>query len=1001
MPQRRANARRRRPVRANLTSSPYATALAARRPPKGALEQASRTPPVVRVTKPPHDEGAELEPDPPFEQAYCEMQNLPLTRGQRLETLTLLSTSLTDSDFRLGGPLDESEFIELSNAELADLLREYVDANGQPMYRYPRGAVFVDEDLPNPTNAPTPLLAALYDLANGVVLTDEVIYEGDLWPNAPEFAVEVAHLRVHGVAWANPPLGMEPKYAGQTLPSASTTSPDGLAILLANMSATRTTLRGLWLKLVGKQLAAQAESLAQLEQQLGTSNDDDAIDVPDVRHKIDVLLGVLAHAETYPKYDTSHPDSSLFYYWNDIDGDWAGERELWSMSSSAMAAYVAGGGEPLSVVVEAFLAAYDKYVADIGQYFGGDPSWYLTDQFQAPPGTAVARYLRYRSVFRDFLLALRARLYSPNADDDAQGAELVAIREAIAEALGERDRLRAIETRVATNALYEQWSSWLVSELREAVRVQRQVPGPLHHLVLTRRLGPFGELPRRPLRLVELPHSRQDDPLVAEPRVGLHTSYEMTITHRGFGAGRHLYSQTLFPGEAVEIQTRSLTRVQTSESETSAEKIFEETDSSSNEDFTRELSDTSNNSTKTNESEKHHFDASLKASYVGVVDLEASYGYDWSGSEEVQNFNSNLDKTLSKLATRLSNKRQVSFEISREVSTETFAESESTLKRKFANTNQEKTLTFNFFQVNRMLRAMVRLVDVELIYSSGKYTVVEVFTNDADPWSGERESDANGRSGAEAQMDAEALPVDLAESFDDGASIVIFQPPYSLRLPMARANAFLARTLVLDKARALNAEIWRRLSAEGGLGVGAFPWTKAKLTTWPKTGKQDWPSAAIDDEEVVADTVEIDGEAHPFANVDLRRRTGSGVYVPYVADDAHPNAVPLPTWSRDYVVGTEGIYAENMLGRCGALEGFATAHRDINVQLEQEKLDLQRALQPPKRDEFADDATFDKAIEQHVELVRAHRSAIVVDATPGTTVNVTHAGGGGDDGGAG
>lgn len=880
--------------------------------------------------------------------------------------------------FESGTILDEAVQTSLSIPELHALLEEYADNHGTQLHHYPRGT------LPSPTPrhewgdlSEATLLEALYSETAHYVLLEQALTDDGVTAETQAFVAQANELRVNVLAWANPSSELSGSF-GLELPADSKVEPDRLADIILSMSDVRFGVEDSLARALTQRIKVNNNARKQLE---ATIQDlaGDAANLVRMKSQVEELLEQINFATTLPKYDTAHKSRSFWFY--RTPNGVAVHTDLWPMSTSALENFVSDPAAGFDATAAAFPTAHSVFRSRVVQNFGDVPDWYLTPSAN----------FRFRAVFEQFLDLFLSQL---NARIDEQGT---VDPQSLARLEAHHTRQLALTSLLAdanSGSLYEDWTQWLVTRLSSGHRIRFVVPGDDHLLQLVERMDMSGQQQRGHMMLAPASAGSVGEALAGHARLGLLGQHQLVVHHRGFGAGRHLYSQSLFPGEQVEAKVRSLSRETSKVSTTSAEKIFEEADEGTTQDFSRELGNQSNNSVQRNEAESHKVSAELGVSVAAVVDLKTSYGYSWSASEESKDVVQSVEKTLDKLASRISSKRRVQFEQTVSTEAEQLFEEETTSTRKFRNINDERTLTFNFFEINREVRTVLRLDDLRLYYTSGRQHPTHVFINDSDAW--EETSDDL------LLPDAERLPIQLSQRFSPSAAITILAPAYRLLLPLSAANAFLAATFDESTALAIGSDVWRWLGdlpARPGHGVAAFPLPKQHAPSWPDVGGSPAPTVSIDGFDVLADTVTVGARMVLLPNIDLRYKPAPGRARGYFDTENSNNSVPRTLWHKDYTVATNGVYAENMLGRCLALEEYSTEHRRLDVELKGHEVALRRRLLPPDTTAFTsesgelDEERYDKAVERHLRLHAAHSTATVdIDAPQGTTVHLNDRG---------
>ncbi|MDK9708375.1 MAG: hypothetical protein OEL83_15130 [Desulforhopalus sp.] len=583
----------------------------------------------------------------------------------------------------------------------------------------------------------------------------------------------------------------------------------------------------------------------------------------------------------------------------------------------------------------------------------------------------------------------------------------------------------AVEKEVTNGLFYQEWASITASLLSAACQKKRILTDSFQPLVLrsasaVSALGSSKYLER-------IPVSRETNFFVQRPSVGVMKEYRLELQHAGFGLGKHLYSQTLFPGETVSIEIASRVRQKETETQSSAEHIFEEASTETLDEFTADLRLQLQNENRESHTSETEVGASASGDLFGIINIDAKASGKWSSMDEERAFSDRVNNLLQKLSTKLSQKRQVQLDLKIDKTVERESEESTKTTRSYSNLNKEKNLTVNFFQVTRKHRSAIYLDDLRFYYSSGRFPIMKIFvphaitTQEAERILGAHPLLAD--LAAETGVDYRSLlafglvaplPSELWDEFPNDAVIVILATPFTVSIPFSNVNAFLVGNLSFTKAREINEQLWTMIgggqASPEGLAVCAFPFGKVEAPDlWPHEGKtqDDWThTAPIRGALVCADRIEMEGTAlaHPLPNLDLRRKQTAALNSRYVSPAEGALALPKLLATHDYVVNTNGVYAENMLGQCGALEEYATRHRELDVrqkeleiertafglEREKEQLSQTRKAQAPARDDYPDRAEYDQAILDFqrlraIDTVKEHR----ITAPPGVTVNLS------------
>jgi hypothetical protein len=203
------------------------------------------------------------------------------------------------------------------------------------------------------------------------------------------------------------------------------------------------------------------------------------------------------------------------------------------------------------------------------------------------------------------------------------------------------------------------WIDTFQDLLEKYVQRRRVIDRDRLVLRLMPRKGAYGEVPtgkkgrtdlspEHPVRMTE---SYRLDTLddkylnVADPRFYLREDYLLQLKHQGFGIGRQLYSMSLLPEEEQVITVKSFKGTTVTESESSAENIFEEQGAETASDFARELQ--KENQSESSDSSSISVSAKASASY-GCASGSVEAGYNAQSSS--REFSKNMSSTTERLA---------------------------------------------------------------------------------------------------------------------------------------------------------------------------------------------------------------------------------------------------------------------------------------------------------------------------------------------------------------
>lgn len=575
-------------------------------------------------------------------------------------------------------------------------------------------------------------------------------------------------------------------------------------------------------------------------------------------------------------------------------------------------------------------------------------------------------------------------------------------------------KIRWAITMINSSVISDSVINKLTTTLKQAFTTNKVVDSTFIPLLLERTYGAYGETVRLPYKLQPLPENRLKDYNEYAPEVGLISEYSMEVKHQRFGYGKHLYSQSLFPGETVSIDMSTKSKKEIEVTVNSSEKVFEDANSETSTDFNQELNNEL--SKTTDKSKKDNFSASATLSAQGFgVSVSGSISKSTEASQQVNEFAKSVENTSDKLAKKLSDQRQVTFEQTNNQKTLSTFEEETKTTRKFENINKEKTLTFNFFQITREYLNTLYLDNINFIYTSGKYRIATIFvpvefdieivrqTNkELDDLLKKLENENLTWQKLEEQKIVRRIPGQLSDSLLPGSIIVLFQPPYYEIKSLSSTNLFLAQTFDQENGTVfeINHHIWKYIGGDNispdGLNIAAFPQSKTELKTWPKTGDKDAPETSIFDstDKVVADKIVVKGVAskeyeYLLANIDLCTKRVQHYSARYV-NKQRENAIPMSIFNKTFIINTEGVYCENMLGKCGALEQFATDHRRLDVEAKTIANQQAIIMLPPNISNYTKDGVVDfdnygKAVEQYEKMIKAQKTEVTTIANTTNT----------------
>ena len=605
---------------------------------------------------------------------------------------------------------------------------------------------------------------------------------------------------------------------------------------------------------------------------------------------------------------------------------------------------------------------------------------------------------KVRKKFIPFLYKLRTELINSS---ESNNEEYIQYHTRKTQLISKLNSLTDIYNLVGADLVTENIVTKIIADLSTTVLQKKYVSDFLSHAVMLADAN-------KNIVLVTPPDSRLHNLLDYAPNMGIVTEFSLEIMHQKFGFGKHLYSESLFPGEEVTLEVSSKSKKEVEVTTTSSEKIFEQANEKTSSDFQEQVSKELNDSFNKNLTSNESLNLSASAGFLGIS-LSAGYNYQTSSSETINSAAKKVNNVTNKLAKELSDQRQVTFEKSTTEKSVYSSEEENKSTRKFVNINKERTLTFNFFQITREYQSTLYLEDIELLYSTGKFSFATIFINVEDIYDLTNQEYVASISGLKQFLNKVAantvqtvqhlidnktirkLPSEFSDNFEKGAVMIVYSPPYSQTIPLSQANYFLANTFKPGSTtqKELNNLIWKFIGngsvSPDGIGVGAFPYSwddyeSDESIEWPETQRNASPFAKISAHKVVADKIKVvmDKKESEFElpNLDLCFNKVRHFRTRYVSTAENRNSLPLAVMQKNYVINTNGVYCENMLGNCGALEKFATDHRELDVKAKELEVEKSRRMLPPRREDFATDTeagfeAYAKAVEQYEKIVKA------------------------------
>jgi hypothetical protein len=206
---------------------------------------------------------------------------------------------------------------------------------------------------------------------------------------------------------------------------------------------------------------------------------------------------------------------------------------------------------------------------------------------------------------------------------------------------------------------------------------------------------------------IEVPNTPADTKISLIPSL----RYRICLKPLGFGLGRHLYSQTLLPGEEIELEVFRSSKVA---EELSKEFSVEET-------FAQETSSTIQNEWSNKQSSNYKIGGGVSASLdLGIFSIGGHVEPEYSTQEET------FQKTFGEFVSKSQAKTDRKFDTHIGLKTETVSTTRST--RKIRNFNQCQPVTYNFFQLMRKMRTEMIIDSITFDVITSKETVSPVLT---------------------------------------------------------------------------------------------------------------------------------------------------------------------------------------------------------------------------------------------------------------------------------
>jgi len=930
-----------------------------------------KKPEEVEIIKP-DSETQQIKPnkDLALNTRLCEISNLPEKREEPIKTYNLLLSNIDLDDFNGGAPLDSYQRASLNGVDFSDAIGDYIQSYGENRYQYLRPFLSnsLQGDIGDSYTYETYYNyivekgknVFLYEGASGVLRDFRNQYFG--WGTANNlslYTIDEIHIAIRNI------------------PDVFSQIKERLRVeIFSNLRILEQELVSIIEPAIGERLAIVDYILDKTS---GFASQDEK-----------------SHFSWYKvRYQNQGARERLFTENLYID-DTFNDTFLSKKMDEGFEIDELNGIDSSKIFRKLYFIknSYVRYEQEFGTKWNsrGVLSNYNNRSF-------IVESFKVREKFLPFLFKLRAELINSN-DLSGEYAHYLDRRNQLSKKIEELTRIHNLLTD-GSDLINENIISKILNELSASMSLKLYVPDFLSHAVMLKDAN-------KNIVLVTPPDNRLHNLLDYAPNMGIVTEFSLEILHQKFGFGKHLYSESLFPGEEVTLEVSSKSKKEVEVTTTSSEKIFEEANEKTSSDFQEEVNKELNDSYNKNLTSSESVNLSASGGVFGIS-LSAGYNNQSSSSESINNAAKKVNNVTNKLAKELSDQRQVTFEKSTTEKSIYSSEEENKSTRKFVNINKERTLTFNFFQITREYQSTLYLEDIELLYSTGKFNFATIFINVEDIYdltnqeyvasiSGLKqflnEVSANTVQTVRHLIDSKTirkLPSEFSDNFEKGAVMIVYSPPYSQTIPLSQANYFLANTFKPGSKtqKELNNLIWKFIGngsvSPDGIGVGAFPFSwddyeSDESIEWPVTQRNASPFAKIATHKVVADKIKvvIDKKESEFElpNLDLCFNKVRHFRTRYVSTAENRNSLPLAVMQKNYVINTNGVYCENMLGKCGALEEFATTHRKLDVEAKQLEVKKTELMLPPSIENYTKDGeidfdTYSKAVEQYEKIVKA------------------------------
>jgi hypothetical protein len=380
----------------------------------------------------------------------------------------------------------------------------------------------------------------------------------------------------------------------------------------------------------------------------------------------------------------------------------------------------------------------------------------------------------------------------------------------------------------------------------------------------------------------------------AKPRIIFKEIYSLSSFLGDYGAAKTLKTFTLLPGEKTTISMKTWKSTETTTKQASS--ILDSYSRDSSDSFEDSVQNESSSKEANSEASEWHAEASVSASFWGLK-ASASGGAKGSSNISREEMSKNVASATSKHVANASSKRSIDINTSFEAKT-VAGEEESTV-RQLENINVGRVLNFVFRQLNQKYTTYFHLIDVKLVYVDGQeYENVGGF---------------NPHYKEYALSDLERF---ISTHID----------------PTAHENI---RNMIVDELTSITDYCGYR---------------KEKFVECVNLTK-DGPEALKDPASYLDETQRIDPETGK--QILYLRVTRDKLYTD--DEDSRVNGIILS--KNDYVLPTDSVIIEALLGQAEALDKYSVDSRRVAVSLKEaeiERLRLANMIIQNKDEQMAD-----------------------------------------------